>query len=74
MIYEFRSTCPTCEGIGTVETAPMFWGATAEDASFAEYETCPACKGTKTVITEVRDTNKTAVADIGEYDPWENAS
>jgi len=66
--------CPTCEGIGTVETRPMFWGATAEDASPAEFETCPDCKGTKTVVSEVRDTTKTIVADIEEYNPWENAS
>lgn len=51
----------------------MFWGATAEDASPAEFETCPACKGTRTVVSEVRDTT-TIVADIEEYNPWENAS
>jgi len=68
----FRSTCPTCDGEGIVETAPMYWGATAEDASPAEFDTCPDCKGSQKVVSEVRDTERKAVAD--EYDPWENAS
>jgi len=66
----FRSTCPTCED-GFVETAPMYWGATVEDASPAEFEVCPDCKGSTKCVSEVRDTERKAVIEVDEYDPWE---
>jgi len=67
----FRSTCPTCED-GYVETAPMYWGATAEDSSPAEFEVCPDCKGTKKCVSEVRDLDrKPTPAELEEYDPFQ---
>lgn len=72
MTVLFRSTCPTCDGEGIVETSPMCWGWTAEDSCPAGEEFCPDCKGAGKIKESVQLTVVSAEGD--EYDPMEDAS
>jgi len=66
---QFRDICPTCKGLRTVETSPIYWGATAEDSSPAECDDCPQCRGIGKIITEIRDLDRKPEP-VEEYDPW----